>query len=436
MFRHHMTYRNQMSAYIRGLILRPEQTYRFSMEVLGGAVNVYLSARGVPQGNRSHFTEPCTTWTPFSFEFTTGSSPELSDFADWGIAFLKNPQPPIPTNGEDTYVDNITLVNVNDPTDSAIVGGDFEAHRRDPIYDSNWAQTVLGSSGKGYGIRIVDDPLRRDNRCLLLPQQYSSLSENELPTLKSFNWYADSETDIPCVHLSETIEFILVEHGVAACDVDGDVREAHDGEILFLPQGRSPKYTLGSGSGTSYYRVSFAGASVPSICAALKLKDVGVFPVANPSALVVLMEKMMTALPRLPLQALAVDGLALQWLAELEAQRFREAGAPKHQEVLESVAAHLREEPERITDNDTLAARCGLGKTQFINLFKAQFGVTPHRYRLRQLMSKACALLLSTEMTVQEIAYTLGMDDPQYFSRLFKSQQGCTPRDYRSRYRR
>lgn len=436
MFRHHMTYHNQMSAYIRGLTLRPEQTYRFSMEVLGGAVNVYLSARGIPQGNRSHFTEPSTEWMPFSFEFTTGSSPELSDFASWGIAFLKSPKPPIPTNGEDTFIDNVTLVNINDPTDVVIVGGDFEAHRRDPIYNRNWAQTVLGSSGKGYGIRIVDDPLRHGNRCLLLPRQYAPLSENELPMLESFNWCADSEHDIPCVHLSKTIEFVLVKHGRATCEVDGNVQEARDGEILFFPQGQSLKYTLCGGAGTSYYRINFNGASVPSVCAALKLEGIVSFPVVNPTALIVLMEKMMTALPRLPLQTLAVDGQALQWLAELEAQRFPEASAPKYSETLESIAAHLREAPEVVVDNDTLSAHCGLGKTQFINLFKAQFGVTPHRYRLQHLMGKACALLLSTEMTVQEIAYTLGVDDPQYFSRLFKSMQGCTPRDYRNRYRR
>lgn len=435
MFRHHMTRRNQMSTYIRGLILRPNQTYRFSMEVLGGSVNVYLSSRGIPQGNRSHFTEPCAQWTPFSFEFTTGSSPELSEFANWGIAFLKYPQPPIPTNGEDTYVDNVSLINVNDPTDTAIAGGDFEAHKRDPIYNNNWAQTVLGSSGKGYGIRIVDDPLRRDNRCLLLPRQYSSLSENELPMLDSFNWCADSETDIPCVHLPKAIEFILVEQGRATCNTGGEEQAANSGEILFLPQGESLRYTLSGGSGTSYYRVSFVGMSVPSICAALKLKGVAVFPVANPSALIVLMEKMMTALPRLPLQALAVDGLALQWLAELEAQHFHEEEKSKHQETLESIAARFRESPEIAVENDILAASCGLGKTQFINLFKTQFGVTPHRYRLQQLIGKACTLLLSTDIPIQEIAYTLDIDDPQYFSRLFKSMQGCTPRNYRSRYR-
>lgn len=78
-----------------------------------------------------------------------------------------------------------------------------------------------------------------------------------------------------------------------------------------------------------------------------------------------------------------------------------------------------------------LAEECGLSNCYFITLFKQYTGCSPQQYRLRELVSKACTLLLDTTMTIQKISYTLGIDDPLYFSRLFRSIQGISPRDYR-----
>lgn len=40
-------------------------------------------------------------------------------------------------------------------------------------------------------------------------------------------------------------------------------------------------------------------------------------------------------------------------------------------------------------------------------------------------------LLLETELTVAEIAYKCGFNDPNYFSRMFFRKQGCCPTHYR-----
>ena len=45
----------------------------------------------------------------------------------------------------------------------------------------------------------------------------------------------------------------------------------------------------------------------------------------------------------------------------------------------------------------------------------------------------AQTLLLGSEMSIQEIAQAVGMDDSSYFIRLFKKQIGFTPQEYRKR---
>lgn len=84
----------------------------------------------------------------------------------------------------------------------------------------------------------------------------------------------------------------------------------------------------------------------------------------------------------------------------------------------------------------TLAARVGLSKSHFTVLFKRYVGGTPMDYFIRLRLRQACRLLEDTRMSVKEIAYTLGYDDPFYFSRIFKSFNQIAPSKYRLRKRK
>jgi AraC-like DNA-binding protein len=48
-----------------------------------------------------------------------------------------------------------------------------------------------------------------------------------------------------------------------------------------------------------------------------------------------------------------------------------------------------------------------------------------------RLIEKAKSLLLATNLSVSEIAYSLGFGYPQYFNRLFKHKTGQTPLESR-----
>ena len=49
----------------------------------------------------------------------------------------------------------------------------------------------------------------------------------------------------------------------------------------------------------------------------------------------------------------------------------------------------------------------------------------------RYFIAAAKQLLIETRLPVSEIAYQLGFEYPQHFSRLFKSRTGMTPNEYR-----
>ena len=63
---------------------------------------------------------------------------------------------------------------------------------------------------------------------------------------------------------------------------------------------------------------------------------------------------------------------------------------------------------------------------------KAITGITTKEYILKLRLLKAKNLLMTTDLTVAEITYQCGMEDPGYFSTVFRKTVGVTPKAYRS----
>lgn len=65
------------------------------------------------------------------------------------------------------------------------------------------------------------------------------------------------------------------------------------------------------------------------------------------------------------------------------------------------------------------------------DLLKKETGKTTKEFIQLQIVELAKDRLLNSNDTVNEIAYSLGFEYPQYFNRLFKSKTGKTPLEYR-----
>ena len=65
------------------------------------------------------------------------------------------------------------------------------------------------------------------------------------------------------------------------------------------------------------------------------------------------------------------------------------------------------------------------------DLLKKEIGKTTKEYLQIEVMEKAKYKLLNSNDTINEIAFSLGFEYPQYFNRLFKSKIGMTPMEYR-----
>lgn len=72
-----------------------------------------------------------------------------------------------------------------------------------------------------------------------------------------------------------------------------------------------------------------------------------------------------------------------------------------------------------------------LSYNYFSDLIRKETGVTASGHIRNKVLDIAKTQLVSTDKTISEIAYRLGFQYSQHFTRLFKKEVGCTPNKYR-----
>lgn len=98
--------------------------------------------------------------------------------------------------------------------------------------------------------------------------------------------------------------------------------------------------------------------------------------------------------------------------------------------VIEYILKHYNEELP-ITD---LAHLLQYSDYHFIRFFKEQTGSTCTQYINTIRLQKACELLLSSSLSITDIALDVGFQNISYFIRLFKSKYLCTPNTFRKKF--
>jgi AraC-like DNA-binding protein len=79
-----------------------------------------------------------------------------------------------------------------------------------------------------------------------------------------------------------------------------------------------------------------------------------------------------------------------------------------------------------------LAEQVHLSSSYLSDLLKKETGKNAQEHIHFYLIDEAKNLLLNSEKNVNEIAYSLGFEYPQYFNKLFKQKTGNTPMEYRN----
>jgi len=85
-------------------------------------------------------------------------------------------------------------------------------------------------------------------------------------------------------------------------------------------------------------------------------------------------------------------------------------------------------------DVTDLAGAAGLSRAHFSREFRRAFGESPHAYLLTRRLERAAALLRSTDRTVTDICFSVGLKSVGSFTTSFTRAYGRSPTAYRAEY--
>lgn len=97
------------------------------------------------------------------------------------------------------------------------------------------------------------------------------------------------------------------------------------------------------------------------------------------------------------------------------------------QTVIEYIITH----PNQHVNIKEMCKMVDISKSSLRRLFKEHTGKSPTEFIKELHMAYAARKLLETDERISSIAYELGYNDPNYFSRIFKSNFGISPQQYR-----
>jgi AraC-like DNA-binding protein len=103
--------------------------------------------------------------------------------------------------------------------------------------------------------------------------------------------------------------------------------------------------------------------------------------------------------------------------------------------TVDTAIEYMKKNLDAVLKIDVVAAHFSYSPSHFFTLFKKRTGYSPIHYFNYLKIQKACQYLSFTTMSVKEISFALGFNDPLYFSRLFKKIMSTSPLQYRKEYR-
>ncbi|WP_028547125.1 AraC family transcriptional regulator [Paenibacillus taiwanensis] len=102
--------------------------------------------------------------------------------------------------------------------------------------------------------------------------------------------------------------------------------------------------------------------------------------------------------------------------------------------LFERVSRYIHEYYDQSLTIASLAEQNNVNRNRLAYVFKRHAGMGPAEYLLKYRLHMAQEMLFTSDVSIQQIAQSVGIADPYYFSRVFKKQKGISPTEYREKF--
>jgi AraC-like DNA-binding protein len=236
-------------------------------------------------------------------------------------------------------------------------------------------------------------------------------------------------------HASEDYEWYGVLYGRVEMTVDREPFLLESGKSALIPP-KTSHSTRCKGKPPGYFYVTFRNH-------ALDLHAIERRLLVMPAELLPDLRTLVAELRRVPdqnTQAL-IDALVVRLLVGLQrrapeaSESDRAASSPLnasyHGEIVRRVQEFMRRNLHRRLTRQSLAEAAHLSPPHLARIFHAVTGETILEQLMELRVARTKELLLSSTMSITEIALEVGYDSFSHFSKVFRTATGVSPSDYR-----
>lgn len=113
-----------------------------------------------------------------------------------------------------------------------------------------------------------------------------------------------------------------------------------------------------------------------------------------------------------------------------------EATSTYQNETAISAEEYIKEHYEKPIKLCDIAKSVNLSPNYFHTIFSNFFNMTPHEYLKQHRIKVAKGLLLTTQLSISDIAEKCGFANQQYFTSVFKTNVGFSPAEFKRRHQK
>lgn len=225
-------------------------------------------------------------------------------------------------------------------------------------------------------------------------------------------------------HSHESHELTLIVRGTFRSELEDQQIQAEAGEAIFYPAGTRHHPRCTSAAGGELIALMWHGIALST--RPTKMPDL--------KGRAFILMSWLLELGGETTEAAAQQRQRL--LGSLLYQFLADARDARETDLREIVRRFVLSRPADQISLEHLAALVHMSKFHFSRRFREQCGDSPMRFVRKQRLHIARQLLVSSNLTTETIAETVGMVDASHFGRCFKEIYGSSPSQYRAQMQR
>ena len=119
-------------------------------------------------------------------------------------------------------------------------------------------------------------------------------------------------------------------------------------------------------------------------------------------------------------------------LMQTQARNLVEKNTLKNKSRIGFVADYIKKNLHQKLSIDAIAKMAYVSKSNFFKMFKEELGISPNEFIIQERIKRAKEMLMHNN-SVNEVAFSTGFSDTNYFIRVFKQMEGVTPKIFQNK---